>query len=110
MKYTLILVLFLCSFLLIPVSNAQTCPAANNTDRYVITKLHAENQGEAAGEIRIYYKLLNEYNREKPTLLVINGGPGGDHSIIDIFRNTELAEKMNIVSFDHRGLGCTYPL
>lgn len=89
---------------------AQTCPPASDTDRYVVTKLRAEKSGDAAGEIRVYYKLLHAFDPQKPTLIVINGGPGGDHSILDLFRGTDLENKMNIVGFDHRGLGCTQPL
>src|SRR5262249_38077466 len=99
--------LFFSLFLLMPIANAQTCPAASGTDRYVVTKLRAEVKGDNAGVIRVYYKLLNSFDPQKPTLLVINGGPGGDHSLIDLFRGTELEKKMNIVGFDHRGLGCT---
>jgi pimeloyl-ACP methyl ester carboxylesterase len=109
MKYfTIFLSLLFYSFLFIPIVNAETCPKVSDTDRYVITKMRAEKQGDVAGLIRVYYKLLNSFDPQKPTLLVINGGPGGDHSIIDVFHGTELEKKMNIVGFDHRGLGCTH--
>lgn len=93
-----------------PIANAGICPQASDTERYVTTKLRVEKQGESADEIQVYYKLLNAFDPQKPTLLVINGGPGGDHSFIDEFRGTALDRKMNIVGFDHRGLGCTRPL
>src|SRR5579863_3147714 len=42
--------------------------------------------------------------REKPVAFVIHGGPGGDHSS---FKGplTPLAERMQLVYFDHRGQG-----
>lgn len=108
MKYSIFLSLLFFSLSFISVANAETCPPESDTDRYVVTKLRAEKQDDAAGEIRIHYKLLHSFDSQKPTLLVINGGPGGDYSIIDIFSGSELEKKMNIVGFDHRGLGCTY--
>ncbi len=110
MKYFIFLSLLFFPLSLIPIANAATCPTVSDTDRYVVTKLRAEMQGDAAGAIRVYYKLLNSFDPQKPTLLVINGGPGGDHSFIDVFRGSELEKKMNIVGFDHRGLGCTNSL
>lgn len=110
MKYFIYLSLLFCSLSLIPIANAETCPIASDTDRYVITKLRAEKKSDTTEVIRVYYKLLNSFDPQKPTLLVINGGPGGDHRMIDAFRGTELERKMNIVGFDHRGLGCTYSL
>lgn len=108
MKNYIYLTLCLISLSFASISSAATCPIPSDTDRYVVTKLRAEKQDDTSGEIRVYYKLLNTFNPQKPTLLIINGGPGGDHNIIDLFKNTELADKMNIVGFDHRGLGCTY--
>ncbi|WP_165483161.1 hypothetical protein [Legionella genomosp. 1] len=54
-------------------------------DRYVVTKLRAEQRKDTAGLIHVYYKLLHSFDPQKPTLLVINGGPGGDHNLIELF-------------------------
>lgn len=42
--------------------------------------------------------------REKPVAMVIHGGPGGDHSGFKPFYSP-LAERMQLVYFDHRGQG-----
>ena len=85
------------------------CPKADATHRYTLTRLISENLGDAP-DLLVYYTLLAPFDASKPTLLVINGGPGGDSSIINTFEKTALAKKLNIVGFDHRGLGCTKTL
>lgn len=111
MKHFTWLFLFFYSLLLISIANAETCPAPSATDKYVVTRLYAGKQSNnTADMIRVYYKLLNPFDPQKPTLLLINGGPGGDHNIIEMLRGTDFDKKMNIVGFDHRGLGCTFPL
>src|SRR5688572_1928036 len=42
--------------------------------------------------------------RERPTALLSHGGPGGDHTGLKA-RYGKLAEKMQLVYFDHRGQG-----
>src|SRR5256885_5674864 len=42
--------------------------------------------------------------REKPVALIIHGGPGGDHSSFKPVMSP-LAERMQLVYFDHRGQG-----
>lgn len=42
--------------------------------------------------------------RERPTAFLIHGGPGGDHTVYKA-RWAALAEKMQLVYFDHRGQG-----
>jgi proline iminopeptidase len=42
--------------------------------------------------------------REKPVAFVIHGGPGGDHSSFKPVMSP-LAERMQLVYFDHRGQG-----
>ena len=42
--------------------------------------------------------------RERPVAMVIHGGPGGDHSGFKP-SYTPLAERMQLVYFDHRGQG-----
>ena len=81
----------------------EPCPEAGSVERYVTTRLLKEEA--ASGQVRVYYRLLREFDATKPTLLIINGGPGGDHSLINSFG--PLAGELNIVGFDHRGLGCT---
>src|SRR5580704_17983547 len=110
MKYFIYLLLLFYSLSFISTATAESCPAASDTDRYVVTKLQADKPDNAAETISVYYKLLNTFDPQKPTLLVINGGPGGDHRMMEEFRGTELEKKMNIVGFDHRGLGCTHVL
>ncbi|KTC75991.1 Proline iminopeptidase [Legionella birminghamensis] len=107
MKYLIHSCLLLASVMFYGTVYAAICPPPSAYDHYVLTKLRAEKKKDAADVIQIYYKLLSPFNPQKPTLLVINGGPGGDHNLIDLFRGTELDKKMNIVGFDHRGLGCT---
>lgn len=104
--------LFLLASILLaaPLANATLCPKTSEVDHYVVTKLRVEDKGQSSEKISVYYKLLHPYDPQKPTLLVINGGPGGDHRLIDMFQDTELDRKMNILSFDHRGLGCTRSL
>jgi pimeloyl-ACP methyl ester carboxylesterase len=83
------------------------CPPPDDVNRYVVAKLRSESNDFSAGLINVYYALRAPFDPSKPTLLVLNGGPGGDHNIIHIFDNTEISKEMNIVSLDHRGLGCT---
>lgn len=76
------------------------CPIPSDTDHYV------ENRSSMNDlTFEIYYKLLTPLDHNKDTLLIINGGPGGDHSVIEAY--TSLSTKFNLVSFDHRGLGCS---
>lgn len=42
--------------------------------------------------------------RERPTAFIIHGGPGNDHGVLK-FRYARLAERMQLVYFDHRGHG-----
>src|ERR1700716_2442436 len=42
--------------------------------------------------------------RERPTAFLIHGGPGNDHTGLKA-RYGKLAEKMQLVYFDHRGQG-----
>lgn len=109
-NFQIYLYLLLYSLSFTSTAKTETCPSAGAKDRYVVTKLRAEQRKDTAGLIRVYYKLLHSFDPQKPTLLVINGGPGGDHNLIELFYNTKLDKKMNIVGFDHRGLGCTRPL
>lgn len=86
-------------------AHAVECPQANDLHRYVRTALREDALNSVAGDIDIYYRLLKPYDVSQPTLLVINGGPGGDSTLIGAFG--ALSPSFNIVSFDHRGLGCT---
>lgn len=45
-----------------------------------------------------------ERMRERPTAMLIHGGPGTDHTSLKA-RYASLAEKMQLVYFDHRGQG-----
>ena len=83
------------------------CPSPDQLNHYVVTKLRAESDGDPSGSIRIYYRLLKPFDASQPTLLVISGGPGADSGMVDFFAQTNLAQKYNILGFDHRGLGCT---
>jgi proline iminopeptidase len=42
--------------------------------------------------------------RERPTAFLVHGGPGAEHSVLKA-RYAKLAEKMQLVYFDHRGHG-----
>lgn len=100
---------FLLLTLLLPRLLLANCSEPSANGRFVTTTLNPEIN-PPYGKIQIYYDLLAPYNPKKPTLLVINGGPGGDHAIIAHFLNSPIAETMNVVGFDHRGVGCTRSL
>mgnify|MGYP000039931823 CR=1 FL=1 len=89
-------------WLLVNLAWAETkeCPAPDALNHYV-----TRADGGYAGPVKIYYRLLKAYNPKLPTLLIINGGPGGNHQIINHFE--EYSKFANIVGFDHRGLSCT---
>lgn len=78
------------------------CPVPDAVNRYVDSSFLYEG---AKFTLRVYYRLLRPFDSKKPTLMVINGGPGGDHHIIDELKS--LAGSYNIVGIDHRGVGCT---
>ena len=42
--------------------------------------------------------------REKPTLLLLHGGPGADHSLFRL-RHGRFADIAQVIYFDHRGMG-----
>jgi pimeloyl-ACP methyl ester carboxylesterase len=85
------------------------CPESNDLEMYVDANLFSATQqnakSEISGTLRMYTRLLTPFDAAKPTILIINGGPGGDHSIVTEF--STLSSDMNVISFDHRGLGCT---
>lgn len=81
---------------------AQVCPTQSDEHRYAETVLDKKN---GDGQINIHYVVPFGFDESKPTLLIINGGPGGDHQIVRGFES--LKDDFNLVSFDHRGLGCT---
>ena len=80
------------------VSRADVCPLAGDTQGMPDVQ---------TGSVRLFYKLLKPFDATKKTLLVINGGPGGDHSLIEAFHDAGSRLGVNVVSFDHRGVGCT---
>src|SRR4051794_31460772 len=82
------------------------CPPADDTQGYVDAALRPGSSG-MEGALKLYYKLLKPFDPAKKTLLVINGGPGGDHSVLFNFQGAAETLGYNVVSFDHRGLGCT---
>jgi pimeloyl-ACP methyl ester carboxylesterase len=88
--------------LVAPFANAQNCPEADDQNHYVETVL---NKKTGDGKLKVYYKTPFGFDANKPTLLIINGGPGGDHGIVHGY--DALKNDFNLVGFDHRGLGCT---
>lgn len=87
-------------------ASTSVCDAPDETSRYVLAPLRSEQAGGPdEGSIRIFYRLYAPLDAAKPTLLIIPGGPGADHSLL--FSFAFLADRYNLVSFDHRGVGCT---
>jgi pimeloyl-ACP methyl ester carboxylesterase len=61
-----------------------------------------------AQKIRLFFGSMKPFDKRKPTLLLIPGGPGGSFADVEnVAGNSPLNQYMNVVSFDHRGLGCT---
>lgn len=111
-----------------------TCPQASATDRYidvpvfydlakvakidripglnVYTDLQKQYQGK---QLHIYYEIFRPWDPNKKLLILVPGGPGQPHadlhSLVDIFeKRTDLLNKFNVISMDHRGVGCSRPL
>src|SRR5690606_20322014 len=76
-------------------------------DRYVVAPLTGAS-GDGA-EIKIHYRLLRAFDPNKPTLVVVSGGPGDDQRLVPMFFS-RIAEHANVLGFDHRGIGCSRSL
>jgi len=109
MKAGVLLIIILSHSIATLAQAHNACPAPNDLEIYVDSSLsfNRANESDLAvlGSLRMYARLLAPFDATKPTILIINGGPGGDHSIVNEFN--ALSSDMNVVSFDHRGLGCT---
>lgn len=103
MNSFIIITLLFCNFIAFGFRKMK-CPEADEIHRYVVS----QNDDSNFTGMKVYYQLLKPYDENKETVLVINGGPGGNHSLIHAFKHFEGI--YNIVGFDHRGLGCTSPL
>jgi pimeloyl-ACP methyl ester carboxylesterase len=90
-----------------PARADEACPAADATNGYLTMPLHADRPQDP-GEMQLYYHLLKPFDPAKKTLLVVNGGPGGDYRLVDDFKAVADELDLNVLSFDHRGLGCTH--
>jgi len=115
--------------------SAKACPGPSALDHYVENDLfpdllakRAEVRNipnlrlhqelvllEAGKKLNIYFEMLKPYDSNKELLILIPGGPGGDHGILhdlgaDLAKRTALLEKFNVVAMDHRGLGCSRPI
>lgn len=109
------------------------CPKADNLNRYIDVPLFYDFQTFGAAtqnipnlsnhnsirrlslndkkKISLYYELSREFDPAKPLLFVLNGGPGGNHELNHMFEriSPKLLDSYNMVSMDHRGVGCSRP-
>lgn len=114
-------------------NNATTCPSASETDKYVevpvfpdlrlsakITNIPGLNLHQEAVEspewknkkLRVYFELDRPFDPAKKLFIFLNGGPGGDHSVMHALKAIfpEVFESYNVIALDHRGVGCSKPL
>jgi pimeloyl-ACP methyl ester carboxylesterase len=113
---------------------AKKCPKPDSKNRYIPVplihnlkeiakignipnlKLHDDLRKDSVGlEINVYYEFINDFDPSKELLILIPGGPGESHTFIHDFVNifngkSTIFEKFNVISMDHRGLGCSRPI
>lgn len=63
-------------------------------------------------KVKLYYETAKPFDPSKEILFFQAGGPGADHDILHRFNTLapELADQFNLVSMDHRGVGCSKTL
>lgn len=112
---------------------AVECPAPSETDRYIevpffydlaafgakidnVPGINNHNDlrtDDTYGrrKFKVYYELAKPFDSAKELFVLINGGPGGDHQILHTFDKVFpwVYENYNVVSMDHRFLGCSDP-
>ena len=115
-------------------SGSKKCPQADELNNYINVPLfhnlkniatteniqnldlHTEQQQDYQDfELEIYFELYQKFDPKKKLLLLIPGGPGNDHQMLHDYavmmkKNTSILEQYNVISMDHRGLGCSRPL
>lgn len=116
------------------IPGAKECPQADATNRYIrvpafhdlksiahVQNIPGLNMHDSlrklydGKEINLYYELAREFDPKKKTVIFIPGGPGQDHSFIHglgplMNQFVPLYESFNVVTMDHRGVGCSRPL
>lgn len=60
----------------------------------------------------VYYELHKPYDPSQEILILVPGGPGGDHEILHDFekkmqQHPGIFDRYNVIAMDHRGLGCS---
>ena len=66
-------------------------------------------------ELSLYFESINKLDESKELVILIPGGPGESHFILhDLEKSfsgkSDFFEKYNVISIDHRGLGCSRPI
>lgn len=117
------------------VDGAAECPEPDETNRYLEVPLFYDLENVAAignipglnlhkelleatpnHKIKLYFELGAPFDPAKKTIIIIPGGPGQSHSVIHnlmkLFEKekSRLAEDYNLITMDHRGLGCSRPV
>ncbi len=69
--------------------------------------LDIATEGKSSGRLRLFTQVFGALDKNKKTVLVLQGGPGGlcDAMAKDTRLQAELGESFNLVLFDPRGVG-----
>lgn len=78
---------------------------AREIGRYVDVPLDYNNPAE--GQTAIYYHTKTVFNKNKPTMIYFQGGPGGSGHNAHQF--DQLMNEWNVVFFDYRGIAFSSP-
>lgn len=81
------------------------CPSAGEEHHYVETPAFPGQEGRSQ-KMRIHYFLPAPFDPNKPTMVFIDGGPGG----YTVQSEVQPDPSYNSVYFHHRGLGCSQAL
>lgn len=90
------------------LANATDC-VADGEKLFIIDTRETKTSDKT---MKFFYGTAFAVKKDKPIILVIPGGPGGTlQDVLDVVTNPKVKpifESLgNIVSFDHRGIGCT---
>jgi pimeloyl-ACP methyl ester carboxylesterase len=88
----------------------QACPETGPQHKYLAVPVDFQNP--SAGTYKLHYKLQNPFLPQRPTLIMLHGGPGEGLQAFDKACGAEycfheLGEALNIVTVDERGAGCS---
>ena len=86
--------------------------SAANISHIPRLRLFKDEQKRYLGKtFNIYYELQAPFDSSKEILFMIPGGPGESHTFIHDFMGNsifaKLAENFNVITMDHRGVGCS---